>query len=278
VQICDLKPSKDIKNFISKRKPSMDKTFTPFSRLSTELRLKIWRTTLPLFPRILEARPHKPWSESARRPRTPKWTITPTTTTPLLSINQEARNELKKYYAAPFNPHNVFPTQGSTIDFRLHARGFPDVEPYPEIDFLYFNYKVDILFIDTTDLYYLWPEIYTFSEIISSIFRAAYPDAQTELRRLAGSEDFWDTIVLQKNESEEKVLEEFVSTEENIMVFGKGVLGKNDKLVRFEDVEESEWTGEERLYFDQFPKVEGVLVKNCRGVGRRELESMADAE
>jgi hypothetical protein len=249
----------------------MDGMFTLFPKLPTELRLKIWRSALPLFPRILEAKPHKPWSNTTERPRSPKWSITPTTTTPLLSISQEPRNELKKYYTTPFSPYNVFPAQGSPLDFRLVARGSPYVEPYPEINALYFNYRFDTLFLDITDLCYLWPRIYTFSEIIGSVFGDAYPEAQRELRSLAGSEDFWDTIVLQKNEFEEMVLEKFVNMEENIMVFEQGILDRDDKLVRFEDVAESEWHGEERLYFDQFPRIEGVLVKNCKGIGKKQL-------
>jgi hypothetical protein len=121
------------------------------------------------------------------------------------------------------------------------------------------------------DLCYLWPRIYTFSTLLESVFGDSYPEAQQKLRSLAGSEDFWDTIVLQENELEEKVLENFVSMEENIVVFEQGILGRDDILVRFEDVEEIEWAGQERLYLDQFPRVEGVLVKSCRGVGNKEL-------
>jgi len=254
----------------------MDTMSTLFPELPTELRLKIFRAALPLFPRILEAKPHKPWSNGTRRGRLPKWSITPTTTTPLLSINQESRNELKKYYATPFSPYNVFPAQGSTLDFRLHARGNLYAEPYPEINALYFNYKVDTIFLDTTGLYHIWPKVYTFTETVESVFGAAYLQVQRELRLLAGSEEIWDTVILQKLDSEEKVLEKFVSMEENIMVFDR-ILDKNEKLVRFEDVDESEWSAEERLYDDQFPRVEGVLVRNCRRVGRREFQSMAVA-
>jgi hypothetical protein len=42
-------------------------------------------------------------------------------------------------------------------------------------------------------------------------FGDSYPKAQQKLRSLAGSEDFWDTIVLQENELEENVLESFVA-------------------------------------------------------------------
>jgi hypothetical protein len=58
---------------------------------------------------------------------------------------------------------------------------------------------------------------------------------------------------------------------ENIVVFEQGILDKDDRLVRFEDVEESEWAGDDRLYFDQFPRVEGVTVKACRGVRKKAL-------
>jgi hypothetical protein len=250
---------------------SMDKSFMLFPNLPTELRLKTWRLTLPLFPRVLEAKPYKPWSITTQRSRTPKWTITPTTNTTLLSINQESRNELKKFYSAPFNPDNVFPSYGSKIDFRLHCRVGPDTEPYSDIAGLRFNYEFDTLFLDITDLCYLWPRIYTFSTLLESVFGDSYPEAQQKLRSLAGSEDFWDTIVLQENELEENVLENFVSMKENIVVFAQNILSRDDILVRFEDVEEIEWAGQARLYLDQFPRVEGVLVKSCRGIGKKEL-------
>jgi hypothetical protein len=250
---------------------SMDKSFMLFPNLPTELRLKTWRLTLPLFPRVFEAKPHKPWSTTTQRSRTPKWTITPTTNTTLLSINQESRNELKKYYSAPFNPDNVFPSYGSKIDFRLHCRVGPDRKPYSEIAGLRFNYEFDTLFLDITDLCYLWPRIYTFSTLLESVFGDSYPEAQQKLRSLAGSEDFWDTIVLQENELEENVLESFVSMEENIVVFEQNILSRDDILVRFEYVEEIGWAGQARLYLDQFPRVEGVLVKPCRCIGKKEL-------
>jgi hypothetical protein len=250
---------------------SMDKSFMLFPNLPTELRLKTWRLTLPLFPRVLEAKPHKPWSTTTQRSRTPKWTITPTTNTTLLSINQESRNELKKFYSAPFNPDNVFPSYGSKIDFRLHCRVGPDRKPYSEIAGLRFNYEFDTLFLDITDLCYLWPRIYTFSTLLESVFGDSYPEAQQKLRSLAGSEDFWDTIVLQENELEENVLESFVSMEENIVVFEQNILSRDDILVRFEYVEEIEWAGQARLYLDQFPRVKGVLVKPCRCIGKKEL-------
>jgi hypothetical protein len=59
--------------------------------------------------------------------------------------------------------------------------------------------------------------------------------------------------------------------EENIVVFEQSLLGRDDILVKFEDVEEIECAGQERLYLDQFPRVEGVSVKSCRSIGKKEL-------
>jgi hypothetical protein len=227
----------------------MGNSFTLFPNLPTELRLKIWRHALPLFLRILEAK-HHPSSTTTQKSRILVWNIKPTAKMILLSINRESRNELMRFYATPFNPDTVFPSN---------------------ISCLHFSYKIDTLFLDITDLCYLWPRIYTFTQLLESIFGASFPEAQRELRSLAGSEDFWDTIVLQKLESEGKVLENFVSLKENIVVFEQGILDGDDRLVRFEDVENSEWAGEERLYFEQFPRVEGVTVRACRGVGKKEL-------
>ncbi|KAE9380149.1 hypothetical protein N431DRAFT_522152 [Stipitochalara longipes BDJ] len=199
---------------------AMDRTLTLFPNLPIE-RLKIWRSALALFPGILEAKPHKPWSNTTPRARTPKWSITPTTINQLLSVNRESRNELKINYATPFSPHNVFPAQGSTLDFRLHARGCPYMEPYPEINALHFNYGIDTLFLDITDLYHLWPRIYTFSELIESVFGNSLSEAQRELRSLAGSEDLWDTIIYEKNNDEKSILENFVSMEKSIVLSSK---------------------------------------------------------
>jgi hypothetical protein len=228
---------------------SINSSFTLFPKLPTELRLQIWRCALLLFPRIVQAKPHNPSSTTTQRSRIPKRSITTATNTPLLSINRESRNELKKFYAKPFNP-DIFPSHTSSLPF---------------------NYKFDTLFVDITELNYLWPRIYTFTHLLSSIFGASFLEAQRELRSLAGSEDFLDTIVLQNLDSGENVLEKFVSLKECIVVFEQGILYGDDRLVRFEDVGESEWTGEERMYFEQFPRVEGVVLRQCRGVGEKEL-------
>jgi len=61
--------------------------------------------------------------------------------------------------------------------------------------------------------------------------------------------------------------------EENIVVFEQNILSRDDILVRFEYVEEIEWAGQARLYLDQFPRVEGVLVKPCRCIGKEGIEA-----
>jgi hypothetical protein len=88
---------------------------------------------------------------------------------------------------------------------------------------------------------------------------------------LAGTEDFWDLIDLDNFQSGTMEPENFLDIKENIVVFERGILDSEDRLVRFEDVEDIEY-GEEKLYLEQFPRVEGMVVKVCRGAGRKELD------
>ena len=125
----------------------MDKSFIFFVKLPTVLRLKIWHQALLLFPGILEARPLSP---SQATSKTLAWTIIPTKNLTLLSINQESRYELAKFYATPFEPTAIFPT--SDISLRI-------------------NYAVDILFVDTTELSCMWGRIHTFTEFLEHIWR-----------------------------------------------------------------------------------------------------------
>jgi len=129
----------------------MDKSFIFFIKLPTVLRLKIWHQALPLFPGILEARPLSP---SQATSKTLAWTIIPTKNLTLLSINQESRYELAKFYATPFEPTAIFPT--SDISLRI-------------------NYAVDILFIDTTGLSCMWGRIHTFTEFFRAYLATHSP-------------------------------------------------------------------------------------------------------
>lgn len=241
---------------------SMERHFALFPKLPTELRLKVWRSALPLFPRILEAKPklHTGPLNTVYNDRFPEWTITPTARTTLLSINHESRNEVKKYYAAPFDAATIIPTS--------------------KIASLYFNYSVDTLYLDLTNLAYIWPRIYTFEEMVGSLFGAAFPEAQRQLRSLAGTEDLWDLIDLENFISDTNgtgnfkfgtdAIESFPNMEEHIIVFEKGLLSKGDRLVRFEVVDDIE-SAKNKLYLEQFPRIKGVKVKVCRSVGRQEL-------
>jgi 2EXR family len=231
---------------------SLGRAFTLFSNLPTEIRLTIWRAALPLFPRILEAKPDTDDTFNTRvgGARFPRWIIVPTSITTLLSINQESRNELKKFYATPFSPTSILPSS--------------------DVASLYINYRFDTLFLDLTRLPYLWPKLYTFNEVVESIFGASFTEAQRELRSLAGTEDLWDLIELQILDSGEVGFESYSNMEEHIVVFEEGILDTDDRLMRFEDVGDVE-SGEERLYLEQLTRFEGVMVRVCRGVGRKEM-------
>ncbi len=80
----------------------------------------------------------------------------------------------------------------------------------------------------------------------------------------------WDLVVLQNLETMREEFEDFVGLKESIVVFEQHSLENNDRLVRFEDVG-ADLCLDDELYMDQFPRVDGVTVRACRPVGKREL-------
>lgn len=88
----------------------MASVFHLFPRLPTELRLKIWYQTLPLFPRIFELLPPDILEPNARFTNlngesrwSPGWIVlVDHTANPLLKVNRKAREELLQHYMYPF--------------------------------------------------------------------------------------------------------------------------------------------------------------------------------
>jgi hypothetical protein len=83
--------------------------FECFLLLPLELQQLIWRYALPLFPRIVTARPfvraEEPVEGSSESiSNVPKWVITTSNIPTLLSINRESRKEVLRLYNISFDP------------------------------------------------------------------------------------------------------------------------------------------------------------------------------
>ncbi|KAI9641981.1 hypothetical protein NHQ30_009851 [Ciborinia camelliae] len=111
-------------------------TFHLFPDLPLELRRKIWRRTLPLFPRIIEVRPRTTPTE-AWNPLTTKHHVRATAPRILLSINREARQELLPFHTALSSnvSLNQIPDSDSATP-NLSAK--PPMVNF-EVDTIYFN-------------------------------------------------------------------------------------------------------------------------------------------
>ncbi|APA11762.1 predicted protein [Sclerotinia sclerotiorum 1980 UF-70] len=144
-------------------------TFDIFPDLPLEIRLKIWRCTPHLFPRIIEIRPRltptKAWD-----PLTTKHHIRATEPLILLQINREARNELLPFYtrlSSDVELNLIFDADSASID--LH-------EKPPLV-----NFAVDTLYFDT--IWSTGEEVQYFS-FVQRLFQDFHRDKQL-VRRIA---------------------------------------------------------------------------------------------
>jgi len=144
-------------------------TFTLFSQLPHKLRSKIWHHALPLFPRIIELR-HVRSKDGLHNHAPPRWVVFPTSKPTLLCINQESRQILLPHYSSPFQSLRICPHLG--------------------IQSLLINYNVDILFINIDSR---WPG---HSDLLfRNLFGSRFDEVQGNLKRLAGTEYFWATLL-----------------------------------------------------------------------------------
>ncbi|QSZ36624.1 hypothetical protein DSL72_006504 [Monilinia vaccinii-corymbosi] len=114
-------------------------SFHLFPNLPFELRRKVWRRTLRLFPRIIEVRPRT--SNTAWDPLTTKHHVRATSPLILLSINHEARKELLPFHTALSSDVSLHPPPDSD-------KPSPNTSAKPllvnfEVDAIYFNVAWD---------------------------------------------------------------------------------------------------------------------------------------
>ncbi|CAD6444504.1 94a0fa6d-f3a2-4f05-b335-dfe5e47266f9-CDS [Sclerotinia trifoliorum] len=144
-------------------------TFDIFPDLPLEIRLKIWRHTPHLFPRIIEVRPYlsptKAWD-----PLTTKHHVRATTPLILLQINREARRELLPFYTRLSSDVRL----NLILDADSASVGLHEKPPWV-------NFAVDTLYFNT--IWSTGEEVQYFS-FVQRLFQDFHRDKQL-VRRIA---------------------------------------------------------------------------------------------
>jgi hypothetical protein len=206
----------------------MSQTFEKFLALPVELRLKIWHHAHPLFPRIIEIRHTTPvwtvWAASSRPPPF-KWILSPNINATLLSVNQEALDELLPLYSPDFNP---------SMPIELPS-------PHHRIENLLVDWENDTLFFNF-GLLMLEP-----NHIFKEIFGSSAGKVVTEVRVLAGTWSFWKTLVKALSDKQARTLDhDFMCLKQVVVVMMDdrkhyiSIGTEAGRLVRFENIEELE--------------------------------------
>jgi hypothetical protein len=173
----------------------MSSTFTFFPLLPTEIRLKIWEFTLPLFKRILEVTP-VPYSLDTSHPfqnfiQLPRWIVTPNSIPTLLCVSREPR-----YYFLPL--------------YNIH---FDPAVTMSRATNLSFNPGNDILFFNKWTIRSSVP----MSLLLHDLFSANdFREVRKRLRTISGCRRFWE--VLLENNAYHALLRDFGNLEEKIFV------------------------------------------------------------
>jgi len=184
-------------SLVSSLPANMKTKFTFFPRLPLNLRSKVWRCSLALFPRIIELKSMEPLDEHYKRAG-PRWLAIPNSKPILLSVNRESRRVLLPYYSAPFQSRKLSPHLG--------------------VESLLISYHVDILFMNTN-----FRSSCQAGVLFRDIFGSNFVEIQDNLKRLACTENFWVTMLQEvsvrrsRNESF-RLLNEFTILQEAIVV------------------------------------------------------------
>jgi 2EXR family len=227
--------------------------FTFFQQLPYELRKKIWYNALSLFPRIVELRNMRS-KEEFQKGAAPCWIAFPTPKPTLLSVNRESRQTLLPYYAKPFQARRICPHLG--------------------MENLLFNYELDTLFIN---IGFRWM---THSTVLfTDLFGNNFHEVKEHLKRLAGTEHFWATLLKEGRQRRiqgigEEFMAGFKNLKEATVVADKAFPVRSTpwRLVRFVDLGEmsEEWQRlEEDLYpFFNFSRKKKYLERLCTTIER----------
>jgi hypothetical protein len=185
-------------------------SFTRFQKLPTELRWKVWRHALLLFPRIVEVRTiWNPLATYHPASHLSTWLIKPNATLNLLCIDRETKEYLLPFYAIRFNADL---TWSQAANFRF----------CPQTDTLFFNLR------------HVHPPSLSYEDILEQVFDAHNVEIfKSHLQSLAGNNKFW--LVVAKNEGVQ-ILSEFQNLEEMILTVKSSRQGvRLDRLIWFED-------------------------------------------
>ncbi|ESZ96594.1 hypothetical protein SBOR_3016 [Sclerotinia borealis F-4128] len=207
-------------------------TFHHFLDLPLEIRRKIWRRALRLFPRIIEVRPRltptRAWD-----PLTTKHHVRATAPIVLLAINHEVRKELLPFYTTLSSDVSLNHIPDSDSDLRSVS---PDPSAKPPL----VNFEIDIIYFNVA---WSTSERIPYLSFVKRLFED-FKHAKQFVRRLAvcyklAPETFWlshsqDII------KEESVIFQFVGLEELAIIASQTHLRTDKKLVGLADVSEDD--------------------------------------
>jgi len=220
-------------------------SFTIFQELPTELRWKVWRYALLLFPRIVEVRTiWNPLATYHPASQLSTWLIKPNVNANLLCIDRETREYLLSFYTIQFNA-------GWTCSHGANFRFCP------QTDTLFFNLR------------HVHPPSLSCEDILEQVFDAQYVDmVKWQLQSLAGNNKFW--LLVAKNQGMQ-ILSELRNLEEMILTVKSSRQGVGrDRLIRFEDaIKDPTFHFLKSLItsLEEWPEEMPSEVKVCRAVG-----------
>ena len=145
----------------------MAQTFSIFSRLPTELRLRIWHFAFDFFPRVIELIPSEKPDCTVRYRR---WEALASSTLTLLQVNREVRYEFLPQYSSPFNPRGI--------------------EPYHPKSLL-INYETDTIYVRVDIMSHALPPRLFWRDVCEG----AEAEMKNKLKSLAGNDTFWNRIL-----------------------------------------------------------------------------------
>ncbi|KAL2069103.1 hypothetical protein VTL71DRAFT_15441 [Oculimacula yallundae] len=251
--------------------------FTLFNRLPLELRTKIIHHSIPHFPCILQVKPITLTSANNTSTNTnsnthnttedisDRYDVITTSSTPLLQVSSEFRNEVSRYYTSPFTFKS-----GTGRD----------------ISRLLVNWEIDTLFVRSMHE----PRLASWTPLIvlrlspssqldllwQTLFSTNTPQVKLQLRKLAGSVSygfaFWSQIIgsfrtpqrLPDAFAKFAVFDEFMKLEEVVSVTGPWTSHeKSNRLLKFKDVKRRHplWEGHVGWYADGFNRETGPRGK-----------------
>ncbi|CZS98688.1 hypothetical protein WAI453_001900 [Rhynchosporium graminicola] len=255
-------------------------SFTLYSKLPLELRNKIIHHCIPHFPRIIQV------GSNDTSPYEYIYDVIASSTNPLLQVNGDFRNEVGRYYTAPFI---FFSGSGRDVDVKK----------------LRVNWEIDTLFIRrvAVPISLMHEDLSVLDTLFVILFGTNFEQVKNHLCKLAGSvfshRGFWNRVVgpihlmqtMQDPFRKFEIFDGFLKLEEVVLV-GPNTPEYN-KLLRFEDMiappplywAQVEWHGKgfnraKNENGDKVKRVKTVVIRMCHYYGTmdKEAEEMMGVE